>query len=223
MQAANKTSLCTTSEFGNNASNDDDNELDNLEKGLFLIEQQKKAPPQNTESVNNDLLNAAKIGDLEELTKLFDLYDQGIININYQELVCKKIIAGGRGSLAFPKPNRTALHKAVLRNHLEVVKFLLAKGAKTDIADIEGNTPLHLATQSLLNKKSQLLSIDNDNHNNANENISANFFIIELLVDNNANITAKNKQGLTPFDYVKESGKQELIALFTKKSSCIIS
>jgi len=41
----------------------------------------------------------------------------------------------------------TALHLAIERNELEVVKFLLRQGAETSIKNGEGKTPLDLAEE----------------------------------------------------------------------------
>lgn len=43
--------------------------------------------------------------------------------------------------------NRTALHIMVMRNRLECVVSLLSRGADTDVGDIDGNRPIHLAVK----------------------------------------------------------------------------
>nr|CAD7447762.1 unnamed protein product [Timema bartmani] len=48
-------------------------------------------------------------------------------------------------SLNFDK--RTALHVMVLRHRLDCVVALLSRGARADLGDKEGNTPLHLAAR----------------------------------------------------------------------------
>ncbi len=40
---------------------------------------------------------------------------------------------------------QTPLHLAVLKNQAEAVALLLHSGAEPDLADVDGNTPLHLA------------------------------------------------------------------------------
>ena len=222
MQAANKTSFCPTN--NENTDNEDTDKKENLKNGFFLIKEPAKQEAKFPILTNQCLLAAAEEGDLEQLKELFNLNDKKL-NINCQEtmhirekitsyvqyLPSEKVVTMSTNGLIDVKKNHTALHKAVFGSHLDVVEFLLEKQADPNIADKEGNTPLHLAIKIFVNKKFPFFSE------------SAEFSIIELLINNNANIDAKNAEGETPLDYAKNTSNKELIDLFPKKEWCFIS
>jgi len=70
--------------------------------------------------------------------------------------------------------NWALLHYAVHYGNLDMVSFLIDKGANVEIKSKEGKTPLHLAVEE------------------AKQNI------INLLLDRGADIEAKNNDGRTP-------------------------
>jgi ankyrin repeat protein len=55
------------------------------------------------------------------------------------------IAAGAKLNLASDREGRTALHMAASWSYPDNVKVLLKAGAKTDVLDHDGNTPLHLS------------------------------------------------------------------------------
>lgn len=87
---------------------------------------------------------------------------------------------------AEPQKKHTALMKAVLFNHLEIVEILLNKGARVDFPDKFGNTPLMLAVQN------------------------GNFEIAEFLISQGADVNAKTLIGYTPLLYALEFGQLEI-------------
>ena len=88
----------------------------------------KSTPPQN--KVNDeDFVLAARHG---EIGRVKAMIAKGTIDINSTE-------AGDR---------TTALHRAVMHGHLDIVKLLLAQpGIRLDLKDRFGNDPLHVAVQ----------------------------------------------------------------------------
>ncbi|KAL3878317.1 hypothetical protein ACJMK2_030680 [Sinanodonta woodiana] len=121
---------------------------------------------------------------------------------------------------------QTPLHLAVLTRQTIIVKRLLEAGARTDIQDHRGNTPLHVACQigdseiaSLLmcNISSRfILEIRNFDglkclhlaafHNNTE--------VIRILLNCGADINAGDaKSGRTILHWAAESGKEELVDL----------
>jgi len=74
------------------------------------------------------------------------------------------------------RAGQTALHIAVEKGYVEIVKFLLKKGADINAQNDEGRTPLHLAR------------------------FSGKEDIIFLLILNGADKTIKDKDGITPLD-----------------------
>ncbi len=94
------------------------------------------------------------------------------------------------------QPNGVALHNAVSWESTEIVEFLLAHGAKPNIADDEGQTPLFFAASA--------------------ENLE----IAKLLIAHGANKTVKDNNGKTPLDTIADK-KAEAIARFEKMSKVL--
>ena len=74
------------------------------------------------------------------------------------------------------KKLNTFIIRAVQTDNIEIVNYLIEKGAKINLQNIHGNTALHYA---ILNK---------------------NFKIVDLLIKNGANEEIKNKYGFTPYE-----------------------
>ncbi|KAF4546017.1 uncharacterized protein LTHEOB_4669 [Lasiodiplodia theobromae] len=60
----------------------------------------------------------------------------------------KLLVHAGADVNAANKEGRTPLHKALAWNHFDIARFLLKRGAETDINALSGGTPLHLACWS---------------------------------------------------------------------------
>jgi ankyrin repeat protein len=75
-------------------------------------------------------------------------------------------------TLALNERGRTPLHNAVLQGNVRIAQLLLLNGAYTDVQDGDGNTPLHLATSSIMHQL--------------------------LFLRYGANATIDNKEGKTP-------------------------
>lgn len=80
------------------------------------------------------------------------------------------------------KKMQTALHIAVNKGHIDVIKVLLDNGAHTSLQDIDGDTPLHDA-------------ITKKYHD-----------IIKLLLDANADISICNKHGFNSIHHATLRG-----------------
>jgi len=108
--------------------------------------------------------------------------------------MCKKRLTNTWTKLdAQDAQGKTALHEACRWGHLEVVKFLISKGAKTDLTTKEGTTLLHLASLN--------------GHNP----------VVEYLVTSvKANINAQDKFGDTPLMAASGNGKPQTVALLLK-------
>lgn len=98
-----------------------------------------------------------------------------------------------------PFNQQTALHKAVLLNNSDVVKMLVDLEANIDSQDINGSTPLMLAI------------------------FSGDYFLIQDLLNANANISLKNKKGESAYDLAKLLGREDIVELLQpiKKSILI--
>ncbi|KAI1754330.1 hypothetical protein F4782DRAFT_539160 [Xylaria castorea] len=94
---------------------------------------------------------------------------------------------------------RTALHIAVIMNHCEVVKALLAHQAEVNVPDLYGWTPLHIA-------------IDHSNHSNRCEEC------IKTLIEGGADLLAKNLFGHTALQLAQRSRLPAIIDLIERRT-----
>lgn len=76
---------------------------------------------------------------------------------------------------------KTALHMAVIAEELDVIKYLLDKGANVNAPDIYQETPLHLASKRGMVE------------------------VVEKMVEKGANINAQDERGRTPLHYGVQS------------------
>ncbi|SPR12432.1 ankyrin repeat domain-containing protein [Orientia tsutsugamushi] len=133
---------------------------------------------------NNDLLrelcSAAADGNVE-LVKHFLAQDNAVDIINQ------------------PYGIKSALHEAVHKQHVDIVKLMLDSGADPNVQNMYGATPLHFAI------------VDN-----------CNVDIIYLLLDKNANINAQNKNGSTPLHNAAFHGRNSIIMQIISNSAADI-
>jgi E3 ubiquitin-protein ligase mind-bomb len=85
------------------------------------------------------------------------------------------------------KKRQTALHIAVNKNHVEVVKTLLALGAHPSLQDVDGDTPLHDAITKKLDD------------------------IIHLLLEAHADLSLANKYGFNSIHHAALRGSVRYI------------
>jgi ankyrin repeat protein len=131
----------------------------------------------------------------------------------------------GKGSKDLSK---TLIHSA-LKGRLHVFKFLLDNGAKVNVSDNTGQTPLMAAASSsnakivefFLMKSASIGSIDFNGmtalHYAAKENEQPSALTcdtVKLLVDNGLDVNARDNEGLTPLHHACKSGSQRLVELF---------
>jgi ankyrin repeat protein len=83
--------------------------------------------------------------------------------------------------------NRKPIHAATIVGSIEIVKYLLERGANVNIQNKFGDTALHFAVH----------------HNRA--------LIIEILLKAHANPIQKNNIMKTPIDIAKEQNKEEFV------------
>jgi glutaminase len=105
-----------------------------------LVGQSKKADPRLNQKVqhinqNYSLIWAACQGDIDEI---------------------KRLIAHGIDVNEGDYDKRTAMHLAATEGHFEVVEYLLRKGAKADVTDRFGSTPL---ADAKINKHKKIVKI----------------------------------------------------------------
>lgn len=83
--------------------------------------------------------------------------------------------------------NRTALHNAAMNGRLEVVHYLLEKGANKNAQANSGETPLYLAV------------------------LNGHKAVVEYLLDEGADHTITNSMGRRPIDIVRKSDIRQLL------------
>jgi len=115
---------------------------------------------------DGSFLQAASEGDL---AKMKQLVEKSGVNINAQ------------GQM-----NRTALHLACLYGKMEIVMYLVEKGANKELPASSGEVPLHLAS------------------------LNGHFNVVEFLLSEGANWKATNNSGKKPSDYARKRNMKKL-------------
>lgn len=87
----------------------------------------------------------------------------------------------------------TPLQRAVYFNHMDIVKFMISKGADLDLTTPNGETALHWAIKLGHTKLSK------------------------FLIANNANADIKDKWGLTPLQIAVENGYVEIVKILIER------
>ncbi|GAB1219968.1 hypothetical protein ENUP19_0047G0027 [Entamoeba nuttalli] len=113
---------------------------------------------------------------------------------------------------------KSCIYVAIQNQQWNIIEYLINKSVNYRLADKKGNTVLHYLCEIGINKRNkevyekfinQMLK-DKDVINAQNELgetalhigcLNSNSFVVNRLLDNNANVTLKTIKGLTPWDY----------------------
>ncbi|MFC1781793.1 ankyrin repeat domain-containing protein, partial [Planctomycetota bacterium] len=154
------------------------------------------------------LQEAASIGDIN---LVLSLLEQGI----------------GVDSWGYDAIQKTALHRAALSGHKEIIKLLIARGAQIDIRDDwPGSTALSYAAgkghkeivEFLIDAGADVNVKDKEGQTALHQAAIQGYKdIVELLLDRNADVNAKNNNGQTPFDIAVSRNRQEIVELLKSK------
>ena len=116
----------------------------------------------------------------------------------------------------------TPLHAAVQNGNVEIARFLLERGAKANIRDLDKRTPLMMLDEDATPEMVQLLlsfgakpKLVDKERNNVLHHAAANGVdseIIRILVLSGSNVNAVNKEGKTPLMVAAEEGEDEAVA-----------
>ena len=110
----------------------------------------------------------------------------------------KKILGGGRQINARrPEGGTTPLSNAALHGHLDIVKYLIERGAYVEATNDDGNTPLHVAAFLCRTE------------------------IVHALLENGSVPTTKNKRGESPIDVVSGDWNQGLADFYSSLSQSL--
>ena len=129
-----------------------------------------------------------------------------------------------------PEFHRTPLYRAAGFGRLEVVKYLVTKGANTECATIEDVTPLYIASQQGYIEVVKFL-VENGANIEAPQKDSArplyiachngHFDIVEYLINQGADIEATENEGATPLHAAAEEGNLQIVQLLCKHGAKI--
>jgi ankyrin repeat protein len=144
--------------------------------------------------------------------------------------LAKPLVEAGANPNTKGFKGRTPLHQAVQRErgHLELVDYLLAKGADPKQADSFGVTSLHwnaqfgnsLVTSSLLTHGARVDARDRLERTPLHWCAeSGDYDVCWILVREGADVIAKNKYGETPLHLASSKGFDELVELFLSKGA----
>jgi len=129
---------------------------------------------------------------------------------------------------------RTYIFWAAYSKNLELMKYLVSKGAKTDLIDSHGNTVLNFtAATGQLNKKiyEYLFKMDANintekNHNGANALLliapyAKDYSLLKYLISNGASLHDKDNNGDGIFEYAAKGGHISLLKKLLEKKVLI--
>ena len=123
---------------------------------------------------------------------------------------------------------QTALHKAAIQGHEEIVQLLLSNGASLEAKDIWEQTPLHRAALSghnstvelLLSKGASLEAKDKVRQTPLHcATWHGHTSTVELLLSKGASITAINKRGKTPLGTATVRHQTDTMKLLQSKAA----
>ena len=162
------------------------------------------------------LINAVKESSLSVVTLILAKRPE-IANIKYSEKDSTKYA-----------DERPILYYSVQENKIEITKKLLESGAKNNIFDQSGNSPLHYAVKISFHLVSLLLefhadpnAIDKDGNTPLHYAATESLSIVHLLLEFKANPNIKNKEGWTPIANSVAYDQKEITKLLLTRGAVI--
>ena len=146
------------------------------------------------ETIELLLENCTDVTD-EKVKKLFSKFYNGS-GMNCTDIIVAFVTHGMKVNEIKDEQGRSLLHNAISYNNIELVKWLLTKGADVNSRDEQGYSPLHDA-------------------------MTGNVEIVKLLIENGAEVNSKDNSGNTPMHRIKYSNHDEKLNLLLKAGADI--
>eukprot|EP01133_Synstelium_polycarpum_P009025 gene9025-10585_t len=177
-------------------------------------------PHSTTSLLASELIHFASNGDLDACVQVFDKVKQRYPNISVRSLINETDDNGN-----------TALHWACYRKHIDVVKYLVSKGADTDIPNTEQHqTPLHWACISgdphlvyyLIGHGADIYKRDKMGLNSLLiSSHQSDVHIVRYLLYKGMSVSSKDDEGHTALHWAAFCGHVKLIRYFIRKGADI--
>lgn len=171
---------------------------------------------------------AVRIASLHPTAK----FEKAVKN-NDLKTVTELLDSGVPVSLRFPisreehsgiPPWTEPIHEAASKEHVDMVRLLLDRGAETNALDDSGNTPLHFAddieTAKLLIERGANVSARNDEGSEPihyaaySQSTAKPLALFRLLIEHGANPMAQYKDGTQPIHIAAANGTAETVGFF---------
>ncbi|MGK7928723.1 MAG: ankyrin repeat domain-containing protein, partial [Spirulina sp.] len=131
--------------------------------------------------------------------------------------IARLLLARGVKADANPKSGRvTPLHIAADKSTADIVRALVARGADVNARDEYHRTPLHWVQSStvarlLLEAGAEVNAFSRDRGTPLHWAVATNQLpLVELFLLWDADVNVKNSEGLTPLEFAKEYGREEI-------------
>ena len=218
----------------------------------MIIEMKKKySPPKKPEDYEPNIFKACVEGKLSSVQWLIEgekidknqkvEKNDGLLGIHKGEAPIHIAIANGHLSIVrylIEKQgvdieligiyNKTPLLYACENNQLQIVEYLISKGANIEARDQKQGTPLHYAcinncyplVEYLISKSAPIEAKDNEIKTSLHYACERDFLqIVTFLISKNANIEAKDKQYWTPLHYASYCGQTNIVKYLVSKGA----
>ena len=189
-----------------------DDTIQKLQTKIKDIDEGKTGPVVKPTNYEPNIIKAAERGDLQSIRYSIEK-EHNSANI-------------------FIDNNRSPLYIAAKCGHLQIVKYLISKGAKYDVRTSQNAIPLHVAAQEgHLPVVEFLVNVGSDIESTMDgmftplyiASLKGHEKVVDYLLKKGANTEAKNSSGVTPLSIASQSGFLDIVKLLVQKGANINS
>lgn len=213
---------------------------------FYLCPIEKVAEKCQQNKINQQLIDACKMGNSRKVIELIDIYHADLHL--HETKICLKFNSEGNNPLHIAaangyndivnlllqrgtnihcanKRNAAPIHAAVFKGRLDTVKLLLENGASIETQEDEGDTPLAWASYTGYANIVEFLIEANANINHKNKLdytplhwacYIGHLAVVRILVEHGANIFLENAYGETPICCASNCGREDVYAYLLK-------